>query len=413
MPVMSCTKDGQSGYKWGESGTCYVGPDAKKRAKEQGRAIEASKSDSLTEYREDIGGDISTRLDDNGYLRIDGYAAKAGVLTYLLPDGTIRKEYVPAETLFNSDSLNSLIGAPVTVEHPGVLNSDNASQHSRGSVPKADADGEKLKVGVVITAKDAIESVKSGKRQLSPGYRAELDFTPGEYQGIKYDAVQTRRVYNHLAIVSSARGGPECRLHLDSLKADGVSCAVEVTTQPTTDEVTLMPTVKLTSGATVEVADASTANALQNDLNQLSKRADAADKMVDQTKYDELQGKYDALMAEMEKMKADMGKKMDSDEIGSYIQTVESARKLKSDVEIKADGQYLPATGIMAAALGIDAKDKSEEYIKGRFDHALELLGKDSIAKQRDVKLDSKDIPKTGREKFIEAQKSKQFAKGE
>lgn len=33
-------------------------------------------ADSLTEYREDIGGDIATRLDDNGYLRIDGYAAR-------------------------------------------------------------------------------------------------------------------------------------------------------------------------------------------------------------------------------------------------------------------------------------------------------------------------------------------------
>lgn len=335
-------------------------------------------SETLTEYREDIGGDIQTRLDDNGYLRIDGYTAKTGVLTYLLPDGTVQKEYVPAETLFNSDSLESLTGAPVTVDHPGTLTAENASQHSRGSVTKADADGEKLKVSMVITAADAIQSVRSGKQQLSPGYRAVLDHTPGEYNGIKYDAVQVRRVYNHQAIVSSARGGPECRLNLD-----GVNCAVEVPTQPTTKEVTPMPTVKLTSGATVEVADASTASTIQADLNSLSQRADAADKMVDKAKYDELQGKYDALSEEMEKLKGKQGEKMDADEIGGYIETVESARKLKSDIEIKADGVYLDATGVMAAALGIDAKDKSFEYVKGRFDSAVEMLEKESVTKQR------------------------------
>jgi len=396
MPVMRCQKDGQDGYKWGPEGVCFVGPDAEEKAAEVGRAI---KADSLSEYREDIGGNISLKFDDNGYLRVDGVAAKAGILTYLLPNGEIRREYVPAETLFNADSLDTLRGAPVTVEHPGVLSPETSSQHSRGSVPKADADGEKLKVGVVVTGKDAIDAIQSGKRQLSPGYRAELDFTPGEYNGQKYDAVQTRRVYNHLAIVSSARGGDECRLHLDSLKADGVNCAVEVPTKPTTDEVTKMPTVKLQSGATVEVADASTASTIQTELNQLSERADAADKMVSQEKYDELQGKYDAMKEEMEKLKK--SEKMDADEIGGYIETVEAARKLKSDLEIKADGKYLDANAIMAAALGIDAEGKSSEYLKGRFDSAVELAGKDEIKKQREVKQDKKDIPLTGREKFI------------
>jgi hypothetical protein len=51
MPLMQCTKDGQKGYKWGQSGTCYVGPDAKEKALEQGRAIEASKSEETTDEK--------------------------------------------------------------------------------------------------------------------------------------------------------------------------------------------------------------------------------------------------------------------------------------------------------------------------------------------------------------------------
>lgn len=44
MPVKQCTKNGEQGWKWGDSGICYTGSDGKKRAELQGRAIEASKS---------------------------------------------------------------------------------------------------------------------------------------------------------------------------------------------------------------------------------------------------------------------------------------------------------------------------------------------------------------------------------
>lgn len=366
----------------------------------------------VTEYREDIGGSVQTRIDENGFLRVEGVAAKEGVMTYMQSDGSVIREFVPASTLADAESLEMLAGSPVTVDHPGVLNADTATLHSRGSVSKAAVEDGLLNVGVVITSKEAIDTVQRGKRQLSPGYRAELEFTPGEFNGVKYDAVQVKRTYNHLAIVDSARGGPECRLRLDALKADGFNCAVEVP-QPPTDEVIKMPSVKLHSGATVEVADASTASTIQSEINALATRADAADGMIEKSKHDELQGKHDALKEELDKLKESKQDKMDSDEIGAYIETVEAARKLKSDIEIKADGKYLDATGVMAAALGIDAKDKSAEYVKGRFDSAIELVGKESIAKQRDIKNDAKDAPKTGREKFIEAQKAKSFGGAE
>lgn len=44
MPLQRCTKNGQSGWRWGESGTCYIGRNAKAKASKQGRAIEANKA---------------------------------------------------------------------------------------------------------------------------------------------------------------------------------------------------------------------------------------------------------------------------------------------------------------------------------------------------------------------------------
>lgn len=44
MPLKRCQVNNQQGWKWGDSGKCFTGKDAKEKAAEQGRAIEASKS---------------------------------------------------------------------------------------------------------------------------------------------------------------------------------------------------------------------------------------------------------------------------------------------------------------------------------------------------------------------------------
>ena len=41
MPAERCTKNGKRGWRWGKTGTCYIGPGAKAKAERQGRAIEA------------------------------------------------------------------------------------------------------------------------------------------------------------------------------------------------------------------------------------------------------------------------------------------------------------------------------------------------------------------------------------
>ena len=43
MPLKRCSENKESGWKWGDSGKCYTGRDAKKKAKKQGVAIEGPK----------------------------------------------------------------------------------------------------------------------------------------------------------------------------------------------------------------------------------------------------------------------------------------------------------------------------------------------------------------------------------
>jgi len=56
MPLKKCQKNGKSGWKWGDSGKCYTGPGAKKKAIKQGIAIEGpdkfAKKASAEEFAE-------------------------------------------------------------------------------------------------------------------------------------------------------------------------------------------------------------------------------------------------------------------------------------------------------------------------------------------------------------------------
>lgn len=51
MPVKKCQKDGKDGFKWGDEGFCYTGPDAYEKAAEQGRAIKAANNKATSKER--------------------------------------------------------------------------------------------------------------------------------------------------------------------------------------------------------------------------------------------------------------------------------------------------------------------------------------------------------------------------
>lgn len=42
MPIKKCQKDGKSGWKFGDSGTCYIGPSGKAKAQKQAKAMFAN-----------------------------------------------------------------------------------------------------------------------------------------------------------------------------------------------------------------------------------------------------------------------------------------------------------------------------------------------------------------------------------
>lgn len=48
MPVMKCIREGKEGYKYGDGGYCFLGPDAESKAKKVAEAVHAQRNDAET-----------------------------------------------------------------------------------------------------------------------------------------------------------------------------------------------------------------------------------------------------------------------------------------------------------------------------------------------------------------------------
>lgn len=114
--------------------------------------------------------------------------------------------YRPADEVFDIRSLASFEGKPVTNEHPNEdVTPQNYQTYACGHVQNVHAgegeDSDKVLADLYITDPDLIDSIMSGKREVSCGYYAE------EKRDDSGKLCQTKIRGNHVAVVSSGRAG--------------------------------------------------------------------------------------------------------------------------------------------------------------------------------------------------------------
>ena len=160
------------------------------------------------------------RRTSDGYLVADARVARTGIQTYLgtelgKPEMPIVRVYRPENAVFSQDAMHSYAHRPVTNDHPAsqvdATNwKDVAIGNTGGEVVR---DGEFVRVPLVLMDGAAIADYESGKRELSMGYDAKIEFTNGVTDsGEQYDAIVTSMKMNHLALVNKARGGEQLRI---------------------------------------------------------------------------------------------------------------------------------------------------------------------------------------------------------
>ena len=317
----------------------------------------------------------NTRLTSDGYLVGNVACAKIGVQTYHgseigKGDGLVNV-YRDESEVFALDSLASFVGKPVTANHPPVeVKASNWKQFAVGSIGEGVLrDGEHIKVPVTLMDADTIKAVQNGKREISMGYTAELEWVDGvTADGTAYQAKQKNIRINHLAIVDKGRAGSTCRIG-DALWGD---------TSPNnnTGEKPVATRTVMVDGLPIETTDngATAIEKLQSDLvaqKQLTRDAQVAADKVIADKDAELAKKD----AEIDALKA---KQLTDAEIDAKVaarsELIATAKAIhdadytgKSDSEIKAAA---------LTAKGVDIKDKSAEYIAARFDIEAENTNK-------------------------------------
>lgn len=302
---------------------------------------------------------------DEGFLRVPGHVARTGIQDYLareleLPGDPNRivKVYRPPEEVFNADSLATYSGADVTLNHPkGLVNADNYKVTSVGVVRSSGSKSDDfVQCDLIIKDAAAIKAVNSGKCELSAGYTAVYDGTPGiTPEGEPYDYMQRDIKINHVAIVDRARAGASARV-FDNDPTGGNTMPVLITTD---------------SGRSVDVADPANAQVVADAFDRLLKRATTAEDSVQR-----IQAVADGAKEELAKAVLLSNDAAIAERVALIAKTGATARKIAGD-SFKCES--VDSTTIMRAALNskfptIDWAAKSDVYVQARFDMADEEM---------------------------------------
>ncbi len=334
-----------------------------------------------------------------GFIEDSPILSRTGIFLYRDGAGKIRREYRPPDEVFSQDHLSSMKGKPITDGHPGAVTAQNAKAHAVGTVlTPGRQDGEDLRADIIIHDPTPIAA---GKKELSLGYSVDLDETPGEFNGERYDAVQRNLRVNHLALVERGRAG-NARLSLDA--ADAVI----------TEETTMnMEKVRLDSGISYDAAPE-----VAQELNRV--RQDATKARVDA---DKEAARADAAEAEVKKLKTDADKMREDARKDIRARMDLEAKADSHGVKIKQDQSDRDIQVAVITAIrgdGVDLTGKSDDYVSAAYDLAVadKQVRQDTIAQQRQsttaptassVKEDGKDAPVSAadaRARMIAAQRT-------
>lgn len=163
----------------------------------------------------------------NGVMTVKAIARHVGPLRYR-GDGGDRVEFVPPDLIrgYGDDGrphIAALAGVPVTNEHPVRLIREDANLKQMVTVGEVKPrikvyKDDRAEVEFEVFDSRTQDEIRRGiKKGVSVGYQCGVVRQDGEWQGIKYDCIQTAPwIPDHLAVVASPRAASALITKFDS-----------------------------------------------------------------------------------------------------------------------------------------------------------------------------------------------------
>lgn len=324
-------------------------------------------------FRFDAGEVIGTgKIDpDTGFLHVEAKVTRTGVLTYRFPDGSVRRELRSPREVFDADSLASLKLRPTTNDHPYkeprmLVTSENAKRLQTGHLGESIAhDGRWVTAPIVVTDGVTIEAIRKGRRQLSCGYRRNIIWNPGVFEGQAYDCEQVMIRYNHVAHVDSARVGAEASISLDAKDA-----WEEISTEDSRMVKVVLDGIQYDAAPEVQRA----LEKAQGEVTRLTTESKTAIDAAN-AKVDTLQAAVDSSKTEIANLKAQNSDEAIQKRIRERSSLEMNAKRfLASDVKLDSiSDAEIRKTVIKTVNKDVVLDGKSDAYIDAAFDYILQL----------------------------------------
>jgi hypothetical protein len=309
---------------------------------------------------------------DEGFLKVPARIARTGIQKYLAKElqldgdpNRLVSVYRPPEEVFNPESLDSYNAVDLTDDHPDrLIDPASFSKVVRGTIASPGVeDGDFVRADIIIKDKDAIAKAEAGKVQLSAGYTAEYDHSPGVTDaGEKYEFIQRDIRINHVALVDNARAGAMARIFDNKPEAKH------------------MAKVTLDNGRAIEIDD-SVATLVEDCVARLIDKA-----KTEAARADGLQAQFDGTTEALEKAKLASSDESISALVKALAATMDKALKIAGET-FTCDSVDLITVKRAALAMMDSEKDLSEKpdaYIDAAFDMAFDRFQEEEEEEDKD-----------------------------
>lgn len=323
------------------------------------------------------------RRTSDGFLAVRARASRTGVYQYtgreVDPDNAHGLRDMASvnvlrddATVFDEAAVRSFIGKPVTDDHPTeAVTAANWRDHARGTIMGALRDGDYLAFDILLTDAATIAKVDAGKRELSNGYGASLEY--GSFTAKDGTVCQARQSKitggNHCALVDAGRAGSECAIKdgfalCDAMTADELSRLSASINQG-------KPIMKITlDGLVVDLSDAAAVEAAIKKYQDTATAAitakDTAEKSVAEltTTISTKDAEIATLKQAVEDAKVTPAQMRDAAK--AYAHVCDKAKALGVTFAEDADSDAIMAA-VVNAKMGDAAKDWTADQIAASF----------------------------------------------